>query len=141
MYSLEQQGLFLWILKSIYLIILAGHAVFGKFRVFSENFHQFKLTFPGIHDKEWEIVEKERFAEYDTNKDNLLNLDEIRPWVLTDNLEESEEEADHLIKHADQNGDGKLSEMEIVDAHEDFVGNQATDFGRHLHFVKHKDEL
>lgn len=92
-------------------------------------------------DKEWEIVEKERFQEYDTNKDNLLNFDEIRPWVLTDNREEAEEEAEHLFMKADVNGDGKLSEKEIVDAHEDFVGSQATDYGRHLHFIKHKDEL
>ncbi|XP_045159992.1 calumenin-B-like isoform X1 [Mercenaria mercenaria] len=93
------------------------------------------------HDKEWEIVEKERFIEYDTNKDNLLNFDEIRPWVLTDNREEAEDEADHLMKQADTNGDGRLTEDEIVDAHEEFVGSQATDYGRHLHFVKHKDEL
>jgi Ca2+-binding EF-hand superfamily protein len=99
------------------------------------------VVFLGSHDKEWEIVEKERFKEYDVNKDNLLNFDEIKPWVLTDNKEEAEDEAEHLIKQADSNGDGRLTEHEIVEAHEEFVGSQATDYGRHLHFVKHTDEL
>lgn len=93
------------------------------------------------HDKQWEIVQKERFHEYDKNKDNLLDMDEIRPWVITDNQEEAEEEAEHLFSKADADRDGKLSELEIVNAHEEFVGSQATDYGRHLHFVKHKDEL
>lgn len=92
-------------------------------------------------DKEWEIVEKERFEEYDTNKDGLLDKKEIRPWVLEDTLEEAKEEADHLIQEADKDEDGKLSETEIVDAHQEFVGSQATDYGRHLHFIKRKDEL
>jgi len=61
--------------------------------------------------------------------------------VLSDNKEEAEEEAEHLIKAADADGDGKLTEREIVDSHEEFVGSQATDYGTYLHFVKHKDEL
>ncbi|KAL4236212.1 EF-hand domain pair [Mactra antiquata] len=93
------------------------------------------------HDQEWEIVEKERFQDYDVNKDQLLSFDEIRPWVLTDNLEEAQEEADHLFSKADENLDDRLTEREITDHHEEFVGSQATDYGRHLHFVKHKDEL
>lgn len=99
------------------------------------------VCFTGSHDKEWEAVEKERFREYDINKDNLLNFDEIRPWILTDNREEAVEEAEHLLKEADINNDERLTEREIIDAHEEFVGSQATDYGRHLHFVKHKDEL
>jgi len=93
------------------------------------------------HDKEWEIVERERFEEFDVDKDRLLNLQELRPWVLADTREEAEEEAEHLIQEADADKDGKLSEEEIVDAHEEFVGSQVTDYGRHLHFVKHRDEL
>lgn len=65
----------------------------------------------------------------------------MKPWVLSDNREEAEEEAEHLIKIADTDDDGKLSEREIVEAHEEFVGSQATDYGTYLHFVKHKDEL
>ncbi|XP_052775237.1 calumenin-like isoform X1 [Mya arenaria] len=92
-------------------------------------------------DKDWEIVEKERFAEFDRNKDELLNFDEIKPWVLTDNRDEAVEEAEHLFQTADLNGDNRLTEREMVDAHEEFVGSQATDYGHHLHFVKHVDEL
>ena len=60
---------------------------------------------------------------------------------MTDNLEEAEEEAEHLLEQGDGNEDGKLSEDEIVDKHEMFVGSQVTDYGRHLHYIKHKDEL
>ncbi|KAL3869094.1 hypothetical protein ACJMK2_041820 [Sinanodonta woodiana] len=93
----------------------------------------------GHHDREWEIVEEERFKEYDINKDNLLNYDEIRPWVLQDNSEIARDEAEHLMRTADTNKDSKLSIDEIVDHHEDFVGSQATDYGRHLHIFQ--DEL
>ena len=68
-------------------------------------------------------------------------MEEIRPWVLADNREEAEEEADHLIEEADTNKDGQLSEEEIVDQHDTFVGSQATDYSRYLHFVKYRDEL
>lgn len=51
----------------------------------------------------------------------------------------AETEADHLIDSADHNGDGKLSIQEIVDAHEVFVGSEATDFGDFLH--RPDDEL
>ena len=86
-------------------------------------------------------MERERFRDYDRNKNNLLNFDEIKPWVLTDNREEAEDEADYLLKRADDNEDNKLSESEILKHHDEFVGSQATDYGRHLHFVKHTDEL
>ena len=68
-------------------------------------------------------------------------MEEIRPWVLTDNQEEAEEEADHLIEEADTDEDGKLSEEEIIDQHDIFVGSQANDYARYLHFVKYRDEL
>ena len=93
------------------------------------------------HDKEWEKVEKDRFAEFDVNKDGQLNFDEIKPWVLTDNREEAEEEAEHLMKVADENNDSRLTEREVVAVHEEFVGSQVTDYGHQLHFVRHVDEL
>ena len=101
----------------------------------------FSVIFKAGDDKEWVAVEKDRFKEYDTNKDGKLSMEEIRPWVLTDNQEEAEEEADHLIEEADTDEDGKLSEEEIIDQHDIFVGSQATDYARYLHFVKYRDEL
>ena len=75
------------------------------------------------------------------NKDGQLNFDEIKPWVLTDNREEAEEEAEHLMKVADENNDNRLTEREVVAVHEEFVGSQVTDYGHQLHFVRHVDEL
>ena len=93
------------------------------------------------HDKEWVTVEKARFADLDTNGDQLLNFDELGPWAVSDNNEEADEEVEHLFQQANKDGNDDLSEEEILNSHEDFVGSQATDYGRHLHFVKHKDEL
>lgn len=44
----------------------------------------------------------------------------------------AQEEARHLVSTADENKDGKLSEDEIVNNHETFVGSEATDYGRAL---------
>lgn len=44
----------------------------------------------------------------------------------------AQEEARHLISSADNNKDSKLSEDEIVEHHETFVGSEATDYGRAL---------
>ena len=100
------------------------------------------LTVTAGGDKEWIAIEKDRFnKDYDKNGDGYLDYDEIRAWVLTDNKEEAREEAEHLIEEADENHDGKLSDEEFLENVETFVGSSATDYGRHLHFVKHRDEL
>lgn len=86
----------------------------------------------GGGDAEWEETEKERFNEYDKNHDGKLDRTDIKPWILPDNVELAKEEADHLISRADDNKDGQLSEQEIVDHHDDFVGSQATNYGAFL---------
>lgn len=92
-------------------------------------------------DKEWIAIEKDRFKDYDKNHDGSLDYEEIKDWVLADNTEEAEEEAEHLIEEADDNDDKKLSEEEILNNVNTFVGSSATDYGRHLHFVRYSDEL
>lgn len=64
---------------------------------------------------------------------------QVKLWILpeTDHMM-AQEEARHLITTADENKDGKLTEEEIVNNHETFVGSEATDYGRAL--PKH-DEL
>ena len=47
------------------------------------------------------------------------------------------EESKHLIQSADENKDGKLSEEEIAQHHDVFVGSEATDYGRAL--PKHEE--
>ena len=91
---------------------------------------------------EWVATEKDRFHnDYDKNKDGFLDYEEIRAWVLTDNSEEARDEADHLFEEVDDNHDGKLSHEEILDHTSELVGSSATDYGRHLHYVRHMDEL
>ncbi len=49
------------------------------------------------------------------------------------------EQAIHLIKEMDQDGDGRLSEAEILKNQDTFMNSEVTDYGRQLH-VPH-DEL
>ena len=41
-------------------------------------------------------------------------------------------QSEHLIKQADANKDGKLTEEEILDKYRIFAGSRATHFGRHI---------
>lgn len=45
----------------------------------------------------------------------------------------------HLIKEMDHDGDGQISETEVLKNQETFMHSEVTDYGRHLH-VSH-DEL
>lgn len=45
----------------------------------------------------------------------------------------------HLIKEMDQDGDGRISEPEVLKNQEIFMNSEVTDYGRQLH-VSH-DEL
>jgi len=97
-----------------------------------------KLTFVefmGEHAPEKEedrLSERENFNEHDKNKDGVLDLAEVRAWSMPSFDESALEEAKHLIKESDTDKDGKLSKEEVVNAHEVFVGSQATDYGNHL---------
>lgn len=85
-------------------------------------------------------VEKERFEQdYDSDKDGFLNRIEVMKWIIPDNQDMAEQEAEHLLISSDDDNDDKLSVDEIVRHHDLFVGSEATDFGEKLkHF---KDEL
>ena len=62
----------------------------------------------------------------------------VKLWVLPETeFAMAQEEAKHLVTSADDNKDGKLSEEEIVNNHETFVGSEATDYGRAL--PKHEE--
>uniref|UniRef100_A0A3B4ZBV1 Reticulocalbin 2 n=1 Tax=Seriola lalandi dorsalis TaxID=1841481 RepID=A0A3B4ZBV1_SERLL len=89
---------------------------------------------------QWEIEETVRFKDlYDQDKDGKLNRDEQLRWVAPNSYGSAREEALHLIKEMDSNGDGQLSEAEILKNQETFMNSEVTDYGRQLH-VSH-DEL
>ncbi|XP_076842151.1 reticulocalbin-2 isoform X2 [Brachyhypopomus gauderio] len=98
------------------------------------------LRATGDEPSQWEIEETVRFKDlYDQDKDGRLNRDEQLRWVAPNSYGSAREEAIHLIKEMDQDGDEKLSEKEILKNQDIFMNSEVTDYGRQLH-VSH-DEL
>nr|XP_023666918.1 reticulocalbin-2 [Paramormyrops kingsleyae] len=89
---------------------------------------------------QWEVDETVRFKElYDQDKDGQLNREEQLRWVAPNSYVSAREEAVHLIKEMDQNGDEMLSQTEILDNQQTFMNSEVTDYGRQLHMAH--DEL
>ncbi|KAG5273179.1 hypothetical protein AALO_G00148540 [Alosa alosa] len=83
---------------------------------------------------QWEIEETVRFKDlYDQDGDGKLNKEEQLRWVAPNSYGSAREEAIHLIKEMDGNGDGTLSESEILKDQETFMNSEVTDYGRQLH--------
>lgn len=79
------------------------------------------------------VSEKDRFVnEYDENKDGKLNRSEVLKWLIPDNVDAAEQEAEHLFLATDDNDDNRLTVEEIVKHHDAWVGSEATDFGERL---------
>ncbi|XP_066557934.1 reticulocalbin-2 isoform X2 [Amia ocellicauda] len=94
----------------------------------------------GENRTQWEIYETVRFKSlYDMDGDGKLNNDEQLLWVAPNSFGTAREEAFQLIKEMDSNGDGKLSEAEIMANQQIFVQSEVTDYGRQLHSIH--DEL
>ncbi|XP_068170034.1 reticulocalbin-2 isoform X3 [Antennarius striatus] len=89
---------------------------------------------------QWEIEETVRFKDlYDQDKDGRLNREEQLRWVAPNSYGSAREEALHLLKEMDQDGDGQISEAEVLKNQETFMNSEVTDYGRQLH-ISH-DEL
>lgn len=89
---------------------------------------------------QWEIEETVRFEDlYDQDKDGKLNREEQLRWVAPNSYGSAREEALHLIKEMDHDGDGQISEEEVLKNQDTFMNSEVTDYGRHLH-LSH-DEL
>ncbi|XP_078113085.1 reticulocalbin-2 [Sander vitreus] len=89
---------------------------------------------------QWEIEETVRFKDlYDQDQDGKLNRGEQLRWVAPNSYGSAREEALHLIKEMDHDGDGQISEAEVLKNQETFMNSEVTDYGRQLH-VSH-DEL
>lgn len=88
-------------------------------------------------DDEFQSQEEEVFKDMDMDGNNFLDGDELVLWIQQDNGEIAVDETLHLIETADENDDGKLSEDEVMQAMEDFIESDATEYG---YMLKH-DEL
>ncbi|ETN79970.1 EF hand [Necator americanus] len=77
--------------------------------------------------------------EYDTDGDGVLRGEEVRRWLIPDVKTVAKQEASHLISGADKDKDGKLTISEILDAHQLFVGSEATGYGENLHKISHTE--
>ncbi|XP_041651302.1 reticulocalbin-2 [Cheilinus undulatus] len=89
---------------------------------------------------QWEIEETVRFKDlYDQDKDGKLNREEQLRWVAPNSYGSAREEALHLLKEMDHDGDGQISEAEVLKNQETFLHSEVTDYGRQLH-ISH-DEL
>lgn len=93
------------------------------------------FLFAAQSDEAEKIAEKVKFGEFDTNKDGFLDTQEMKPWIIPSTMENSKEEAEHIMSEADTNKDNILTKEEILENFETFVGSQATDYGKHLHLV------
>ncbi|MED6265632.1 hypothetical protein CHARACLAT_027532 [Characodon lateralis] len=87
----------------------------------------------GESPSQWEIEESVRFKElYDQDEDGRLDRDEQLRWVAPNSYGSAREEALHLIKEMDQDGDGQISVSEVLKNQETFMNSEVTDYGRHL---------
>ncbi|XP_014234106.1 reticulocalbin-2 [Trichogramma pretiosum] len=107
------------------------------------SFQEFLGARAESHDKEWLLVEKEKFDnEYDKDKDGKLNQNEMKAWLIPSNEDIADDEVEHLFAASDDDHDNRLSFEEILEHHDVFVGSEATDYGDHLQEIhRFEDEL
>uniref|UniRef100_U5ET68 Reticulocalbin-3 n=1 Tax=Corethrella appendiculata TaxID=1370023 RepID=U5ET68_9DIPT len=107
------------------------------------DFQEFVGESARDHDKEWLIIEKEKFDnDFDRDHDGYLNGSEILSWIVPSNEEVAIDEVDHLFASSDEDHDDRLSYPEIIEKYDIFVGSEATDYGDHLQNIHHfNDEL
>ncbi|XP_026490537.1 reticulocalbin-2 [Vanessa tameamea] len=87
------------------------------------SFHEYIGDRGAQRDQEWLIAERDKFEhELDRDRDGLLAPDELRRWLVPDNDEIAEEEAEHLLATADDDGDARLSHRELLAHRAAFVG-------------------
>ncbi|XP_062513307.1 calumenin-like [Corticium candelabrum] len=93
----------------------------------------------GNDEPDWVKAERESFTESrDVNKNGKLDKEELMEMLAPDNYNQGDAESRHLIFEADSDKDNKLSESEIIEKYDLFVGSQATEFGEALTW---RDEL
>merc|ERR1711910_286489 len=87
----------------------------------------------GEHEPDWVASEREQFTQFrDSDGNGLMDLEEVKAWIIPPDFDHSEAEAKHLVFESDVDGDGHLTKEEILEKYDLFVGSQATDFGEAL---------
>jgi Ca2+-binding EF-hand superfamily protein len=88
---------------------------------------------------DWVKSRRAHFNVYqDKNNDGKMDKAELRLWMLPQNYSYGEAEAKHLMYQVDSNEDGNLTDTEIINKYDVFVGSHATHFGKVLY---NHDEL
>merc|ERR1719192_1073474 len=64
--------------------------------------------------------------------DGFMSPEEVKIWIVPADFDHSLAEARHLLRKADADGDSLLSEEEVLDQYDMFVGSSATQFGEVL---------
>lgn len=83
------------------------------------------------NDQNWLSSQQENFGRFlDRDKDGVLNLDEIRDWLVPVKSKKFEVEAKRLFDIGDANEDHKLSNAEILENYEQYVSLLPPDYWR-----------
>ena len=86
-----------------------------------------------MDEPDWVREEKELFAtERDKDGDGFMSPEEVKIWIVPADFDHSLAEARHLLRKADADGNSLLSEEEVLDQYDMFVGSSATQFGEVL---------
>ncbi|CAH8607347.1 unnamed protein product [Dicrocoelium dendriticum] len=89
----------------------------------------------GVVEPKWVFKERVQFRKYlDTDRNGLLNHEEIGEWVLPQDYEESEAEAQYLFYHVDLSKDGVLTLDEVMAKADLFLHSQVTNFGKAIEY-------
>lgn len=87
------------------------------------------------------LIDKDKFeSDLDRNRNGFLEKEETIRWLIPDQHEIANDEADHLIASCDDDKDGQLTLGEIEKNYEVFLESELTDHGDRLKELHH-DEL
>lgn len=65
------------------------------------DFNEFMGELLNQEDSEWFLTEKTHFHNYDTDKNEVLEGEELKHWLIPDINKTAEQEAVHLLDSAD----------------------------------------
>lgn len=82
---------------------------------------------------DWVMSEREDFARIrDKNQDGKLDHAEVKEWRFPPDHTYVEAEVQHLLNECDTDKDGRLTEDEVLNRYDLFVGSAATNYGEVL---------